>query len=281
MNTRSIGFRLIFWYAGLLTGVFLLIALAMHAGVKNFLDFSMSEVATRRAYSIGESLLARIQTTGEAYVIEQIQLGFAPESNDRFIRIIRPDGSILYASGEAKDKSFDPGGLPIPRGKFNKPFSRTEQMRRGGGMLIAAVPFKDYLIEAGTPREPAEKILSPFVFSLALGFPLIIVVAVGGGYILVHRALTPVNQISKSAEQISLHNLSERVPVADTGDALEQLSLALNRMIDRIDKAVEQNRRFLADASHELRTPLSVLHGELETLRDRLEPTDETVDRHA
>ena len=50
MNTRSIGFRLIFWYAGLLTGVFLLIALAMHAGVKNFLDFSMSEVATRRAY---------------------------------------------------------------------------------------------------------------------------------------------------------------------------------------------------------------------------------------
>src|SRR5258706_14132189 len=113
MNTRSIGFRLIFWYAGLLTAVFLLIAFAMYSGVKNFLDFSVSEVATRRAYSIAEGLLSRVNATGEAYVIEQIQLGFAPESNDRFIRIIRPDGSILYASGEAKDKSFDPTGLPV------------------------------------------------------------------------------------------------------------------------------------------------------------------------
>jgi two-component system OmpR family sensor kinase len=48
---------------------------------------------------------------------------------------------------------------------------------------------------------------------------------------------------------------------------LEQLSLALNRMITRLREAFEQNQRFLADASHELRTPLTSIRGYAELLR--------------
>ena len=107
--------------------------------------------------------------------------------------------------------------------------------------------------------------LSHLMFLLLLGVPVVVLVAVGGGYILVGQALAPVVQIARSAEQITLHNLDERLPVAPTGDELEQLSLALNRMIARLREAFEQNRRFLADASHELRTPLTALRGELES----------------
>ena len=73
-------------------------------------------------------------------------------------------------------------------------------------------------------------------------------------------------QIARSAEQITLHNLNERLPLTNTGDELEHLSLALNRMIARLSEAFEQNRRFLADASHELRTPLTALRGEMESV---------------
>jgi signal transduction histidine kinase len=136
----------------------------------------------------------------------------------------------------------------------------------GGRLLVTVKDFQSseghrFLIESGGPMAPIETILSHLLFSLLLGVPLLGLVAVGGGFFLVGRALAPVVQMARSAEQITLHNLNERLPVAKTGDEMEHLSLALNRMIARLNETFEQNRRFLADASHELRTPLAALCG--------------------
>jgi len=105
------------------------------------------------------------------------------------------------------------------------------------------------------------------VFSqLALGLPLAVGIITFGGYWLVNRALRPVERITHAAEQITQLNLSDRLPVTNTGDELERLSLALNRMIARLDDAFQNSKRFVADASHDLRTPLTILRGELESL---------------
>ena len=111
---------------------------------------------------------------------------------------------------------------------------------------------------------PDEEMLRHLFLQLALGLPLAMVIIAGGGWLLVRRALQPVEQITRAAEQITQHNTSERMPVARTGDELEKLSLSLNRMIARLDDALRNSIRFAADASHELRTPLTILHGELE-----------------
>jgi heavy metal sensor kinase len=135
---------------------------------------------------------------------------------------------------------------------------------------------------------PIEMTLKRLLNLLLLGVSLMALIAVGGGYFLVRHALAPVIRIAQSAEQITLHNLEDRLPLTHTGDELEQLSMALNRMIDRLREVFEQNRRFLADASHELRTPLAALRGELESVveepsppqvRDRVGSALEEVDR--
>src|SRR5215469_9501003 len=54
------------------------------------------------------------------------------------------------------------------------------------------------------------------------------------------------------------------MPVSATGDELQQLSISLNRMIERLEEAFHHITRFSADASHELRTPLTIMRGELE-----------------
>jgi signal transduction histidine kinase len=83
---------------------------------------------------------------------------------------------------------------------------------------------------------------------------------------LVTWALRPVDRLSQTAEQMSLQNLSLRLPVLATGDALERLSISLNNMLGRLRDSVQSSRRFLADASHGLRTPLTVIKGELHEL---------------
>jgi signal transduction histidine kinase len=78
--------------------------------------------------------------------------------------------------------------------------------------------------------------------------------------------LRPVDRLSRTAEQMSLQNLTLRLPVVPSGDALERLSISFNTMLGRLRDSVQTSRRFLADASHELRTPLTVIKGELEEL---------------
>jgi signal transduction histidine kinase len=173
-------------------------------------------------------------------------------------------------------------------------FAQKETLPDGVRLLMTtkvyeAVDGERFLIESGAPMGPIETILSHLFISLLIGVPLVGLVAVGGGLFLVGRALGPVAQIARSAEHITLHNLNERLPLASTGDELEHLSRALNRMIGRLHEAFEQNRRFLADASHELGTPLAALRGEMEgvieqaralpELRDRAGSALEDVDR--
>jgi signal transduction histidine kinase len=78
--------------------------------------------------------------------------------------------------------------------------------------------------------------------------------------------LRPVVVLTEQAERVGRKELGERLPIIPTGDELERLSLALNRMIDRLEAALAHNHRFSADASHELRTPLTIIRGELESL---------------
>jgi len=161
---------------------------------------------------------------------------------------------------------------------------KKELLDDGNRLLVTVKVFQSkeghlFLIESGGPMAPIETILTRLLFSLLLGVPVVALVAVGGGLLLVGRALAPVVQIAQSAEQISLHNLNERLLVTKTGDELEHLSLALNRMIVRLSEALEHNRRFLADASHELRTPLAALRGEMESVVEQTRTLPELSDR--
>lgn len=273
MNTRSIRFRLVTWYVGLLVAVFILLGILMYGGLRLYLEQSLSKAQVRRAQQISDTLLANVERTGEEYVINEINSWFAPETNDRFIRITRGDGSLLYLSQGPKDMSFDPERVPPFRGPVRGTSWRKASDVNGQKLLVAAVACQThggrrFLVEVGSSLEPIEALLHRLILLLGLTLATMLVVATSGGYFLVRRALAPVVKIAGSAEQITLHNLKERLPVAETGDELERLSVSLNHMIARLEDALQHNRRFIADASHELRTPLTIMRGELESIVD-------------
>jgi heavy metal sensor kinase len=177
---------------------------------------------------------------------------------------------VVYASGRPRDNSFDPSRVPPPPLSRRGEFSRKEVLP-SGSLLLAAQSYtvggaSRYVVEVGVSNARTEATLRQVLLMLAIGMPVAVCVAVAGGFILVRRALRPVERIAHKAEDITQHNLSERLPVVQTGDELERLSIALNHMISRLEDSIQDSKRFVADASHELRTPLTVLRGELEAL---------------
>jgi len=261
------------WYAMLLAAVIALAGGATYLGLEHYLEKSLDESLTTEARTIAQSLLINIRQSGNEYVVNEINEHFAPEINGRFVRVTRGDGRIVFVSGMPQDKSFDPASLR-PVGAAAREHSEEVDVGDDRELLLHVLPYTNrdgdqFLVEVGAPYWQIEKVLHGLLLAFGLGLPLALAGVAGGGYLLMRGALRPVDEITRTAQRISSRNLAERLPVAETGDELERLAVALNGMIARLEEAFLQLHRFSADASHELRTPLTILHGELESMAQR------------
>ena len=270
MNARSLSFGLVAWYAGVLTAVFVLLGLLTFFVLRHYLEANLLDIQTRRARQIAGTLVAHTGRSSEPAMRAEVENLYSPEINDRFIRITRADGAVVYASGAPRNERFDPSRVPALAADAPQGSSRKVALA-AGSVLIAAVAATGadgtrYRVEVGTSAAPVEGTLAQVLIMLAVGLPVAVAVAVAGGFILVRRALEPVERMALKAEEITQHNLSERLPVVRSGDELERLSVSLNHMISRLEDALRGSKQFVADASHELRTPLTVMRGELESL---------------
>ncbi|MBQ7704047.1 MAG: HAMP domain-containing histidine kinase [Selenomonadaceae bacterium] len=81
------------------------------------------------------------------------------------------------------------------------------------------------------------------------------------GNVLGKKLLKPLKQVTKTAREISIGTMNKRLTVENSGEEVNELSLSLNTMLDRLEKSFAQQQRFIADASHELRTPITVIRG--------------------
>jgi len=270
MNTSSIRFRLSAWYAGLLTLLYVLFGALLTHSVQSFLEASALDTQARRARQIASTLVTPLAPAAEATLVAQVKALYSPELSDRFIRITRADGSVLYRSGEPSDHSFVPADVaPVPA-TFAEELRRRQALPDGRTVLVAAVHAGGdarYTVEVGVSTAAIGALLRQLLWLTALGLPIIVV------------TLAPVERIASKAELITHHNLAERLPVVRTGDELERLAISLNHMISRIDEAFQQSKRFVADASHELRTPLTVLRSELESLAHNPPPASDPYER--
>jgi heavy metal sensor kinase len=133
-----------------------------------------------------------------------------------------------------------------------------------------------YRIQVAAPMDDFYEAMDRFKWLVLLLSPLVLVLASGSGYWLSRRALAPVDQITRAAQDINYSNLGQRLDVPRSGDELQRLSETLNSMLARLESSFNRITRFTADASHELRTPLALMRTTTEvSLR-----TSQTVSDH-
>lgn len=184
-----------------------------------------------------------------------------------------PLGAVVAGQPGLSDIQVFNGGASAPAPEWKAGTSYTvakEQVQTGTQNLV--VQSRSSLAPAQDAIHTLWQLLIPGVPALLLLVALLTWLAVG-------RALKPVSAIRAKLADITAHDLHQRVPEPSSRDEIAALARTVNATLDRLQTAVEQHKRFVADAAHELRSPLAILRTRLELDEPRDEEALTDVDR--
>jgi two-component system, OmpR family, sensor kinase len=178
------------------------------------------------------------------------------------VRILNIKGQTAYIS-----PAFQ--ALSLPLESFTKPLNGdlwqgTVSAYNGQAVRVYSVALTDNgavfgVLQVGESLAQLTVTLQSITIALLVIAPFVLLLGAFGSYWLAKRAFSPVLHLTRTARQIKVGDLHQRVPVPQARDEVHDLALTLNEMIGRLDQAFTQQRRFVADASHELRTPITVI----------------------
>ncbi len=269
LRPLSVRVRLALWYTAVLFAILL---------VTSGLSYSLLR------WSLIQDLDASLLTVGQVigdtgYAGSGGGLGAGPESflreilgpefYDKFFQLVDPEGRpgarSTHLHGEVLPLS------PEARANAARGAQTFETVRLVSGARARLLTLPIWrgsqlvqLVQVGIPLDRAERALSRYLETLLVLVPLGLVLAAAGGAVIARGALQPVNTMSRAARRITGEDLHERLPLRGTADELDHLAETLNAMLERLEDAFAQMRRFSADAAHELRTPLTALKGGIE-----------------
>jgi heavy metal sensor kinase len=269
MNRRSIRFRLSLWYALILSVTLIVFSasmwLALRASLLHAVDRSLREETG--------GLTSMIQEHGalpQNRINDEIHEHLALVKNVDLFQIADAQGTWFYRSPSLSDIRFRMSSSSTPGDEVFENLSfhaiplrilHTTVHVRGGVYRIDV---------AMSVREQVDS-LHEMLWSMTAVIPIILLIAVAGGFWLSRQALVPIGEMIRSARVISEKNLSLRLKVPHSGDELQCLSETLNDMFARLESAFARITQFTADASHELRTPLAFMRtsAEIAVRKDR------------
>ena len=124
-------------------------------------------------------------------------------------------------------------------------------------VTVPSAPDIDAWAESRLDAQRADHLRRLVVGSLvALG--LMAVASAALGWTMAGRALRPLATMTATVRHIYADNLDRRLHAAGPDDELKDLADTFDQLLERLDRAFESQRRFVAHASHELRTPLTL-----------------------
>ena len=123
---------------------------------------------------------------------------------------------------------------------------------------------REYLVQVGVSLSVMDAALSRYGRLLLWLLPVALAIAALASWWLSGVALRPLTVFAGAAREIDVRTLERRVPTRGVHDELEDVAVAFNDTLARLEHSVSEMRQFSAALAHELRTPLAALRGEIE-----------------
>ncbi len=260
LRPRHLRTRLTLWYVSVLAALLILAwsstCAILFFQLRNQLDhFAIEEIETIEG-------LFFFTTDGQLQMRDDYHNH--PQSKDvieRFVEVLAPDGAVMFRNERLGSRAL---GGPEFEGEGTGGYSeRSARLADGTRVrLVSRVHSLDgrpLVIRLAHSEEPLYSRLKELMAASLLVLPLVLGVAWLAAYGLARRALSPIEQMARRAQEITPEKLHARLPNDDAPDELGQLARVFNHTLARLEQAFEQLRRFTSDASHELRTPLAMI----------------------
>lgn len=236
------------------------------AGLALALFTSLQNAAESAAASRADALVETIRTGGTTALPEPADdpegrprdgrhggddddEGRDDDVSDLAWQVIGTDGTVVASAGT--------GTVELPRLSGEARVDgdayvvRTRSVRESGGA--------GYLVTVAVSLDDAEDSVDALLPVLGVGIPLAVLFVAATTWVVVGRALRPVERIRSEVAGISAADLHQRVPVPPSRDEIARLAQTMNAMLDRLEASAVRQRQFVSDTSHELRSPLASL----------------------
>ena len=116
----------------------------------------------------------------------------------------------------------------------------------------------------GRNSESVQRLRDVVLRALMMGVIPLVVLSLVAGIFLSWRAQKRVQEVHKTAESILRGHLRERLPTRGGRDDFDRLAISVNRMLDEIERLLDQLRATGDEIAHDLRTPLTRVRARLE-----------------
>jgi heavy metal sensor kinase len=257
--TLTIRARLTLLYFAVLVATFIAFFWICDFGFRRSIETTVNDASERNLASVTHLLAAKAPLGTEKVKHELKELSELWENGAIFevIQARAENGTVLFRSPEFADPDDDLPPVPASGIVFLTANLKKQQYRIA--LERVEIAGQSYAIRSAVPTEPFDQALDHFRLIEKEALPLLAILASILGYWLSGRSLAPVNRIIRSAEQVGVQSLSQRLEVPRAKDELRRLTLTLNAMLERIEISFKRITQFTADASHDLRTPISVI----------------------
>jgi signal transduction histidine kinase len=297
MSRLPIRWRLTLAFALALTVVLTAVGAFLHFQLSTDVDRDIERDLRTRAAQLSGLLMREPISSLPTAAAEQL------EPDETIAQILTPTGGVVAATAYADVRLLTPEQI---RAAANDEIfvDRPGDAHLDESLRILAMPVhargETYLVVVTDSLDERAQTLASTLGVEIVGLAAALIASCGVGYWVSGLALRPVEELRRRAEAISGDDLADAerapLPVSPVADEIGRLGRTLNDMLDRIGRAqaaqrdaLDQQRRFLADASHQLRTPLAIIKAEVELaqsettegddLRATIASIDEETDR--
>jgi two-component system, OmpR family, sensor kinase len=193
-----------------------------------------------------------------------------PASGVRPILVIRFAGGKVLSNSPIRLEAAPANAAILDPARAARRFAT---VRFSGALYrVATVPIETLtgqrlaVFEAALALAPYRSLSAELAATLAAaGLAVVVLGAIISAWV-ARATLAPLRKVAARAAGITYASLDERLQYGGPPDEIGALVSAINAMLDRLEAAFGEQRRFVADASHELRTPLAIVRGHLELL---------------
>jgi heavy metal sensor kinase len=272
---RTLAFRLTILYALIFTlssfGAFL---------VFNFLIISgFRERTDRELLNDLSELSSHLVFGGMAAVeLDIIQEADSSGVDRMFLRLLSTDGEALVSSDMSswRNITIDRHVLKVLRGGSNHVFETLDiPNRKHKVRILYGIVGPGKFLQMGKSLEDDERFMEAFRERFVVLMAVLMGVGALVGWFMAKRALLGVEEVTRTAEEISEGDIERRVPLRARGAEIERLANTFNNMVDRIHALLRGMREMTDNIAHDLKSPITRIRGIAEMTMTNSDSLDE------